>query len=92
MAGQGEDKVDGLEENLADLFNRLETLNREKVIPVLSGPKLLPGHDLIDTLGIAPGPEFKRILAALDLAVIEGAVSDRTGAFEWVKRFMIENS
>jgi len=92
MAGQGEDKVDGLEENLADLFNRLETLNREKVIPVLSGPKLLTGHDLIDILGIAPGPEFKRILAALDLAVIEGAVSDRTGAFEWVKRFMIENS
>ncbi len=90
LAGQGDDKVDAVEEELTHLFNTLETLNREKVIPVLSGPKLLTGHDLIDTLGISPGPDFKEILEALDLAVIEGTVSDREGALDWVRGFIAD--
>ena len=92
MAGQGDDKVDAVEEDLAHLFNTLETLNREKVIPVLSGPKLLTGHDLIDTLGISPGPDFKEILEALDLAVIEDTVSDREGALDWVRGFIADKA
>jgi poly(A) polymerase len=91
MAGQGVDKVEAIEEELASLFNRLETINREVVIPVLSGPKLLTGHDLIDTLGISPGPEFREILDALDLAVIEGAVNDREGALDWVRSYLTDN-
>lgn len=90
LAGQGDDKVDAVEEELTHLFNTLERLNREKVIPVLSGPKLLTGHDLIDTLGIPPGPDFKEILEALDLAVIEGTVSDREGALDWVRGFIAD--
>lgn len=90
LAGQGDDKVDAVEEELTHLFNTVERLNREKVIPVLSGPKLLTGHDLIDTLGISPGPDFKEILEALDLAVIEGTVSDREGALDWVRGFIAD--
>ncbi|MEE4167060.1 MAG: HD domain-containing protein [Desulfocapsaceae bacterium] len=90
MAGQGEDKVDSIEEELACLFDRLETLNREKLLPVLSGPKLLTGHDLADTLGIPPGPVFREILETLDMAIIEGTVNDREGALEWVRGFLME--
>ena len=61
------------------------------MIPVLSGPKLLTGHDLIDTLDISPGPEFREILDALDLAVIEGKVNDREGALDWVRSYLAEN-
>ena len=90
MAGQGEDRIDSIEEELARLFHCLETLNREKVLPVLSGPKLLTGHDLVDTLGIAPGPAFREILEALDMAVMEGQVTEREGALEWVRSFLAE--
>lgn len=92
MAGQGVDKVEAIEEQLASLFSRLETINRERVIPVLSGPKLLTGHDLIDTLGISPGPDFRGILDALDMAVIEGAVNDREGALDWVRSYLRDKS
>ena len=90
MAGQGEDRLDSIEEELARLFHRLEALNREKVLPVLSGPKLLTGHDLADTLGIVPGPAFREILEALDMAVMEGLVTEREGALEWVRVFLAE--
>ncbi len=88
MAGQGEDRIDSIEKELARLFHRLEALNREKVLPVLSGPKLLTGHDLADTLGIVPGPAFREILEALDMAVMEGQVTEREGALEWVRGFL----
>ncbi len=90
MAGQGADKIDSIEEELARLFHCLEALNREKVLPVLSGPKLLTGHDLVDTLGIVPGPAFREILEALDMAVMEGLVTERKGALEWVRSFLAE--
>jgi len=90
LAGQGEDKVDTIEDELASLFELVETINREKVIPVLTGPKLLTGHDLIDRLGISPGPEFRELLEAVDLAVIEGKVRDRDGALDLVRKLVAD--
>jgi hypothetical protein len=52
----------------------------------------LTGHDLIDTLGISPGPDFRGILDALDMAVIEGAVNDREGALDWVRSYLRDKS
>ncbi len=90
LAGQGEDKVDTIEDELAALFDVVETINREKVIPVLAGPKLLTGHDLIDTLGVSPGPQFREILDAVDLAVIEGKVGDKEAALDLVRNILAE--
>ena len=43
--------------------------------------------NLIDTLGLSPGPEFKEILAALDLAMIERAVTNREEALLWMEQY-----
>ena len=88
LAGQGDDKVDGIETELASLFFHLNKLNQEKVIPVMNGPKLLTGHDLINIFGISPGPGFREIFSGLDLAVIEGSVKDRDGAITWVEAYL----
>lgn len=47
--------------------------------PVLTGAGLRG-------LGLSPGPEFKRILAAVDDAVLERRVSDREGALQLASR------
>jgi len=92
LAGQGEDKPAGMEEELAALFSSLNEIYHETVLPVLKGPKLLTGNDLIATLGLVPGPQFQVILGALDLAIIEGSVSNREEALNWVREYIKESS
>ena len=88
LAGQGPAKPEGMEEQLAHLFDELDRLYGETIEPVLKGPKLLTGHDLIDKLGLSPGPAFRDILEALDLAVVEKQVSNRDEAFDWVRDYV----
>ncbi len=88
LAGQGSEKPAGMEKQLAFLFAGLDDLYGETIKPVLSGPKLLTGHDLIDTLGLVPGPLFREILAALDLAVVERKVKQKDEALDWVRAYL----
>lgn len=53
----------------------LEILAPDQIRPV----PLITGRDLI-ALGYAPGPSFKRVLAAVEDAQLEGAVADRDTA------------
>ena len=46
---------------------------------------LLNGRDLIK-MGYTPGPEFKRMLERLMDAQLEGWLSERSQAIEWIKR------
>ncbi len=50
----------------------------------LTPPRLLTGNDLI-RMGFQPGPLFKEILEALEDAQLEGKVTDRDQAVQWVK-------
>jgi len=45
---------------------------------------LLTGRDLIE-LGYAPGPRFKKILAAVEDAQLEGKLRSRDEALQWVR-------
>ena len=74
LAGQGPMRIEGMEEELARLYHHLETVRAEHVAPVQTGPPLLTGRDLIERLGLVPGPLFKEILAAVEEARMEGAV------------------
>jgi putative nucleotidyltransferase with HDIG domain len=47
--------------------------------------RLLTGDDL-NEMGYAPGPQFQRILGALEDAQLEGALSSRDDAIEFVRR------
>ena len=92
LAGQGEGKPEGMEENLAALLLEVHGVYEEHIQPVLSIPPLLTGHDLIGVFGLAPGPAFKEILDGLVTAQVEGLVMDRAGALAWVKLFLAGRS
>ncbi len=49
--------------------------------------RLVTGHDLI-AMGLKPGPVFRRLLDAVEEAVVEGRVSSREEALEYVKRLV----
>ena len=80
LAGQGTERIEGMEAELADLYQHLEKIRREHVEPVCSGPPLLTGRDLIEVLHLHPGPLFKKILLAIEVARMEGTVTDYAGA------------
>ncbi len=52
-------------------------------------PALLTGNDLI-TLGYEPGPLFSRILHALKDAQLEGLVTTREAALDWLKEYYLK--
>lgn len=59
--------------------NKLDSLSREQVLP----PPLLTGDDLIG-MGYRPGPVFKEMLRALEDAQLDGLISSREEAIEFV--------
>src|SRR5580658_5703667 len=57
-----------------------EQFASEPLIP----PPLINGKDLID-LGWKPGPRFKEALDAVQTRQLEGTLTSREGALDWVK-------
>lgn len=76
LAGQGIERIKGMEEELVVLFQHLEQVRLTHVEPVRSASPLLTGKDLIDVLHLCPGPLFKRILTAVEEGRMEGSVRD----------------
>jgi len=58
----------------------LEEIPPEEIKP----PRLLSGHDLIRA-GYAPGPEFKKILQAVEDAQLEGKIQTKEGALHLIR-------
>ena len=92
LAGQGAERIAGMEGELVDLFGHLEKIRCEHVEPVRSGPPLLTGNDLIALLHLKPGPIFKEILSAIEEARMEGMVTDLAGALQLAKTFIAEKT
>ncbi len=65
-------------------YDFLRTKREEFASAPLIPPPLLTGHDL-KTLGISPGPRYKEILDAVSTRQLEGALTSREEALEWVK-------
>jgi poly(A) polymerase len=82
LAGQGVERIEGMEEELVDLYRHLEEVRTTHVEPVRSAPPLLTGRDLIEVLHLSPGPLFKKILAAVEEGRMEGTVHDYEGALQ----------
>src|SRR6202521_3392191 len=60
---------------------KLSEIPPEKMRP----PRLVSGEDLISA-GYSPGPEFRKILDAVENAQLEGVLSSRRAAMEFVRR------
>ncbi len=69
----------GFTDNYGFLRTKGEEFATEPLIP----PPLVTGKDLID-LGFKPGPEFKEILGQVETEQLEGSLSDRDGAIQWI--------
>jgi len=90
LAGQGTERVAGMEEELAELYGHLRRIKATHVTPVRSAPPLLTGRDLIDRLRLSPGPLFKRILAAVEEGYMIGELRDREDALRLAKAMAIQ--
>ncbi|MBU1405174.1 MAG: HDIG domain-containing protein [Proteobacteria bacterium] len=88
LAGQGPGKPEGMERNLAALWLEVRGVYEEYIRPVFGSPPLITGHDLIAVFALAPGPLFKEILDGLEMAQVEGQVTDRKQAMAWVRMFL----
>jgi len=54
-------------------------------IPAEKAERLISGRDLIDELGMAPGPELGRVLEAVNEAIAVGEITTRAGAIEYAR-------
>ncbi len=80
LAGKGEGSPEKMEQEVASLFDRLYKVWREHVVPVQTAKPLLTGRDLIDRLGLTPGPRFKKILARVEEAQMEQRITTHAQA------------
>jgi poly(A) polymerase len=88
LGSSGEQKPERMEEELVSLFDAVLKIYDENIEPVLHGPRLVTGKDLIDKFALVPGPFFSEILRELETARVEGTVMDRQAALEWVDVFL----
>ncbi|MEY2519640.1 MAG: hypothetical protein QOF24_1399, partial [Verrucomicrobiota bacterium] len=70
----------GMMDNYDFLQKKREEFANEPIIP----PPLVRGDDLI-ALGLKPGPQFGEILEAVETRQLEGALTNRDQALEWVR-------
>lgn len=72
----------GMLDNHATLIAKREEFGREPLIP----EPLVTGHDLI-ALGWKPGKKFADVLQAVQTRQLEGTLTSREEAVEWVKKW-----
>jgi poly(A) polymerase len=72
-----------VEAEIGDLFQRALTRRDEIVRDALDRP-LLDGRQVMEILGLEPGPRLGRILRALDEARLDGLIHDPDQARDWL--------
>ncbi|PIE59560.1 MAG: polynucleotide adenylyltransferase [Desulfobulbus propionicus] len=90
LAGKGKQSPEGIEKELVLLYEQIEQLRCEQVMPVLKNSPLINGKDLIRELQLEPGPLFRIILDAVVEAQIEQTVRSRQEAFALARSIIKE--
>ncbi len=86
MAGCGPMKPEGLDDEIALLFNKIHTFYLKSLKPVEENPPLVTGHDVMKLLGISPGPTVGEALSLVRQAQVEGTVSSKEEALELIRQ------
>jgi poly(A) polymerase len=86
LAGQGPQKPPDSDQRLGELAEAAWSFYQERFAPAQL-PRLVTGDDLC-ALGLSPGPEFRRLLTAVEEAQWEGEVSTREEALALVRRLV----
>ncbi len=88
MAKKGpESKTTGLHQ-VRDNLMRVLSSYYERIRPKEISKPLLSGRDLIEKLGLKPGPHFKKILEDVQEAYVEERIEGKGEAVEFVKRLL----
>lgn len=88
LAGQGPLKPPDTEAVLAEFCDAVFLFLKERLEPLEQRPRLLTGDDLIQTLHLQPGPDFRRLLTAVEEAALEGQVGNREEALALVQELL----
>jgi poly(A) polymerase len=87
LAGQGPQKPLDADRRLAELAEAAWRFYQEHLVAAGRQPRLLTGDDLC-ALGLRPGPEFRRLLTAVEEAQWEGQVATKEEALALVRRLI----
>ena len=90
LAGQGVLKPPDAEELLADFCDHVFLFLKERLEPMEQRPRWLTGDDLIREFHLTPGPEFRRLLTAVEEEALEGRINSREEALTLVKNMIQE--
>lgn len=88
LAGQGELKPENMEVELAQLYDEVQSANKNFIQPALKGKRLLTGRDLVEVFDLTPGPIFSEIFRDLEIAMVEEKVRTKAEALSWVKEYL----
>lgn len=87
-------RVDCMSSNgLTDNYDYLRAKQEEFAVEQqpLIPPPLVSGHDLI-TMGHSPGPRFKELLTAVQNLQLEGAITTREQALDWLQQHAMDRN
>jgi len=56
---------------------------------VVAPPKLIDGHDLLDTFGLSPGPRIGQLLETVREAQVTGELSTKEEALAYIRRHLL---
>jgi len=87
LAAQGKEKPVDLEDRIKDLWRQALSVREEIIRPLEKTSPLVSGRDLIE-MGLNPGPLFKTVLSEIQEEQLDGKISSREQALEWVKKRM----
>lgn len=90
MAGCGPLKPADLDERLDNLGNGIDEYFVKNFVPVISAPRLLNGHDLMERFDLKPGPLLGRLLEMVEDGVLAGEIKSRSEAEVCVGRWLKE--
>lgn len=88
LASEGKLKPENMEAEILLLFDHVVKMYHNLIEPVIKGPRLVTGTDLITQFELTPGPLFSKILGDLEVARVEGKVHDRQTALHWIAEYL----
>ena len=91
LAGRGPDRPAHIENELVELLYRVDEVVRNQIQPVITGPKLINGQDLID-LGLKPGPVFRDVLEDIESKQVSGDINTRQQALDILKQIVCDRN
>ena len=88
LAGEGPEKPEGLEVSLAALYREVDLIYRQDLALKMADPPLLTGHDLIEHIGLEPGPIFKKILGRIRDMQLCGELGGKQQALDQARQLL----